>query len=52
MFSEFTYFVLGCRHKIHLCVLLCKLTALFSATQLRYLTELQMCNVLLAKYSN
>lgn len=52
MFSEFTYFVLRCRHKIHLCVLLCKLTALFSATQLRYLTKFQMCNILLAKYSN
>lgn len=48
MFSEFTYFVLRYRHKIHLCVLLRKLTALFSATQLRCLTKFQMCNILLA----
>lgn len=51
MFSEFTYFVQRCRHRIHLCVLLCKLTALFYAAQLRYLTKFQMCNILLAKHS-
>lgn len=51
MFSEFTYFVQRCRHRIHLCVLLCKLSALFYATQLRYLTKFQMCNILLAKHS-
>lgn len=52
MFSEFAYFVQRCRHRIHLCVLLCKLTALFYAAQLRYLTKFQMCNILLAKHSS